>query len=162
MTLTAAGARMPTTTSAIASSASMITASKSAASARSFFTLVLSRRVGCLVGVGEGLLGGVQHGLHLVPLLPDTPQRTAFALHRPAGDQVLGNGAEAEEPVEFLGDGEVLAVQHLDIGQVQQILAIATAWEPTSPADSGSEGLWPTATWMSPLLRDSLSRRRSF
>ena len=35
---------------------------------------------------------------------------------------------------------------------------MATAWEPASPADSGSEGLWPTANWMSPLLRD---RRRS-
>src|SRR5215204_7291202 len=32
-------------------------------------------------------------------------------------------------------------------------LAMATASEPTSPADSGSEGLCPTATWMSPLLR---------
>ena len=29
-------------------------------------------------------------------------------------------------------------------------LAMATAWEPASPADSGSEGLWPTANWMSP------------
>jgi len=33
---------------------------------------------------------------------------------------------------------------------------MAMAWEPTSPADSGSEGLCPTATWMSPLLRESL------
>jgi hypothetical protein len=34
-------------------------------------------------------------------------------------------------------------------------LPIATAWEEASPAEMGSEGLWPTATWMSPVLRDS-------
>jgi hypothetical protein len=39
----------------------------------------------------------------------------------------LGDGSEAEEPVEFFGDGEILAVQHLNVGQLQQILAIATA-----------------------------------
>ena len=37
-------------------------------------------------------------------------------------------------------------------------LAMATAWEPASPAESRSEGLWATANWMSPVLRD---RRRS-
>ena len=37
-------------------------------------------------------------------------------------------------------------------------LAIATAWEPASPAESRSEGLWATANWMSPSRRD---RRRS-
>ena len=73
------------------------------------------------VGVGEGLLEGVQHGLHLVQLLPDTPQGTPFAVHGPAGDQILGDGAEAEESVEFFGDGEVLA-EDFDIRQVQQIL----------------------------------------
>ena len=29
-------------------------------------------------------------------------------------------------------------------------LAMATAWEPASPADSRSEGLWAMANWMSP------------
>jgi hypothetical protein len=122
MTLTAAGARMPTTTNAMASGASMITASCSTASARSFFTLASAGGFDGLVGVGEGLLGGVENGLHLVQLLPDTPQRPAFAVHGPAGDQVLGDGAEAEESVEFFGNGEVLAVEDLNVGQVQQIL----------------------------------------
>jgi hypothetical protein len=63
----------------------------------------------------------VEDGLHLVQLLPDAPQRPAFALHGPAGDQVLGDRAEPEQPVEFLGDGEVLAVEDFDVGQVQQI-----------------------------------------
>ena len=95
---------------------------ESAASTRSFFTLASAGGLDGVVGVGEGLLGGVQHGLHLVQLLPDTPQGAAFAVHGPAGDQVLGDGAETEESVEFFGDGEVLAVEDLDIGQVQQIL----------------------------------------
>jgi hypothetical protein len=34
----------------------------------------------------------------------------------------LGDAAQAKESVEFFGDGEVLAVQDLDIGQMQQIL----------------------------------------
>ena len=48
--------------------------------------------------------------MYLVQLFPNTPQGAAFAVHGPAGDQVLGEGAQAEEFVEFFGDGEVLAV----------------------------------------------------
>jgi hypothetical protein len=48
---------------------------------------------------------------------------------------------DAEQPVEFLGDGEVLAADDLDVRQVQQVLAMATAWEDASPADNGSDAV---------------------
>ena len=68
-----------------------------------------------------GCSAGCSTGLHLVQLFSDAPQGTAFAVHGPAGDQVFGDGAEADESVEFFGDGAVLAVEDLDIGQMQQI-----------------------------------------
>jgi hypothetical protein len=33
------------------------------------------------------------------------------------------------------------AVEDLDVGQVQQVLAMATAWEDAPPADNGSDAV---------------------
>ncbi len=80
---------------------------------------------GCLygvVGVGEIHLDRVQDGPDLVGGLADQPQRPALALHRPASDEVLGHRAEAEHGVELAGDADLLAVQDLHVGQVQQVL----------------------------------------
>ena len=72
-----------------------------------------------VVGVGEGQFGGVEDGLDLVLLVADAPQGAAFALHRPARDEVLGDLPESEEAFEFGGDGLVLAVEDFDVGQVE-------------------------------------------
>ena len=37
-------------------------------------------------------------------------------MQRPASDQVLSDGSEAEESLEFFADGVVLAVEDLDVG----------------------------------------------
>jgi hypothetical protein len=55
--------------------------------------------------------------------------------------------------VRVLRRRRVLAVQDLDVGQVQQVLAMLAAWEPASPTESRSEGLWALAHWMSPPRR---------
>src|SRR5215213_351698 len=105
MLLTVAGAMVPAMIIAISSGASISIAVSGRVRSASLFT------AGCcsggaldgVVGVGEGLLGRVEHGLHLVQLLTDTPQRPALAVHGPAGDQPLGDGAEPEQPVELFG-----------------------------------------------------------
>jgi hypothetical protein len=59
----------------------------------------------------------VQHGLDLVVPVADAPDGAPDAGQRPPGDEVAGNGAKAE----VVGDGRVLAVQNLDVGQMQQV-----------------------------------------
>ena len=75
-----------------------------------------------VVGERQGGLEGVQDGVDLVLLVPDAPQGAALALQGPPGDDVAGDRAQAEEVLEVGGDAVVLAVEDLDVGQVQQVL----------------------------------------
>ena len=64
-------------------------------------------------------------------------------------------GPSSEEFGEFVGDAVVLAVQDLDVGQVQQVLGDGSPPRSTSPTVSMSAGLWPTTNWISPSRRDN-------
>ncbi|MDN5797964.1 MAG: hypothetical protein L0H79_19770 [Intrasporangium sp.] len=64
----------------------------------------------------------MQDGLDFVGLFADAPDGSAFAVHGPPGDEVSGDGSQAEEGLELVGDGGVLAVEDLDVGQVEQVL----------------------------------------
>ena len=64
----------------------------------------------------------MQDGLHLVDLLADAPQGATLALGGPVGHQVFGDRAEFQQFGEFAGDAGVLAVEDLQVGQVQQFL----------------------------------------
>ena len=55
-------------------------------------------------------------------MVADDPQGPAWSLSGPAGDDITGDRAEAEELFQFGGDAVVLAVQDFDVGQVEQVL----------------------------------------
>src|SRR5665647_3658883 len=93
-----AGLAMAVTISAARKGSIMIITTMGPATAAIFFTgAALRSRFDCVVCKSQVELERVQHGLDLVHLLADAPQGPTLALHPPAGDEVLGDGAEPEQ-----------------------------------------------------------------
>ena len=65
---------------------------------------------------------GVEDRLDFVDPFADFPDGPAGGLAAPVGDDVDGDVGQAEQGLEFFGDGGVLAVEDLGVGQVQHVL----------------------------------------
>src|SRR5688572_6607021 len=99
-----AGVATTAKTTAIDSGAPASTRARAATTATVLLCIGLPDRLDTDVGVGQGGLPRVQDGLHLVQPVPHQPHRPAGLLPGPGGDRLDGQGAEAEQLVQFGGD----------------------------------------------------------